>query len=84
MEATEVSDARKITQYVKMGCFWFLEAKEAVKVTEASDVIRSVEVIEAAEVFKTTQILKTKNIVARTTLFRCFEKRSFSTRLLEC
>ena len=61
MEATEVSDARKITQYVKMGCFWFLEAKEAVKVTEASDVIGSVEVIEAIEVFRTTQILKISN-----------------------
>ena len=40
------------------GCFWFLEAKEAVKVIEASDVIRSVEVIEATEVFRTTQILE--------------------------
>jgi hypothetical protein len=34
--------------------FLFLEAKEAVEVIEASDVIMSVEVIEATEVFKTT------------------------------
>ena len=32
----------------------FLEAKEAVEVTEASDVIMSVEVIEATEFFRTT------------------------------
>ena len=38
-------------------------------------VIRSVEVIEATEVFKTTQILKINNIVARITVFRCFEKQ---------
>ena len=57
--------------------FWFLEAKEAVEVIEASDVIRSVEVIEATEVFRTTQILEINNIVARITLFRCFEKKKF-------
>ena len=34
--------------------FWFSEAKEAVEVIEASDVIMSVEVIEATEGFKTT------------------------------
>ena len=34
--------------------FLLLEAKEAVEVIEASDVIMSVEVIEATEVFKTT------------------------------
>ena len=44
--------------------FLFLEAKEAVEVIEASDVIRTVEVIEATEVFRTTQILKINNIVA--------------------
>ena len=33
--------------------FLFLEAKEAVEVTEASDVIMSVEVIEATEFFRT-------------------------------
>ena len=54
--------------------FLFLEAKEAVEVIEASDVIRIVEVIEATEVFRTTQIPKINNIVARITLFRCFEK----------
>ena len=59
------------------GCFCFLEAKEAVEVIEASEVIRTVEVIEATEVFRTTQILKINNIVARITLFRCFEKKNF-------
>ena len=49
--------------------FSFLEAKEAVKVIEASDVIMSVEVIEATEVFRTTQSLKINNIKARITLF---------------
>ena len=34
--------------------FWLFEAKEAVEVIEASDVIMSVEVIGATEVFKTT------------------------------
>ena len=34
--------------------FWFFEAKEAVEVIEATDVIMSVEVIEATEGFKTT------------------------------
>jgi hypothetical protein len=34
--------------------FRFFEAKEAVKVIEASDVTMSVEVIKATEVFKTT------------------------------
>ena len=46
-------------------CILFLEAKEAVEVIEASDVIRSVEVIEVAEVFRTIKILKINNIVAR-------------------
>ena len=62
------------------GCFWFLVAKEAVEVIEASDVIRTVEVIEAieaTEVFRTTQILRINNIVARITLFRCFETKTF-------
>ena len=57
--------------------FLFLEAKEAVEVIEASDVIMSVEVIEATEVFRTTQILNIMNIMARITLFRCFEKKIF-------
>ena len=52
-------------------------AKEAVEVIEARDVIRSLEVIEATEVFRTTQILKVNNIVAKITLFRCFEKKKF-------
>ena len=49
--------------------FLFLEAKEAVEVIEASDVIMSVEVIEATNVFKTTQSLKINSIKARITLF---------------
>ena len=57
--------------------FLFLEAKEAVEVIEASDVIRTVEIIEATEVFRTTQILKINKTVARITLFRCFEKKNF-------
>jgi hypothetical protein len=47
----------------------FLEAKEAVEVIEASDVIMSVEVIEATEVSRTTQSLKINNIKARIALF---------------
>ena len=50
---------------------------DTIRVIEASDVIRTVEVIEATEVFRTTQILKINNIVARITLFRCFEKKIF-------
>ena len=46
-----------------------LEAKEAVEVIEASDVIMSVEVIEATEVFRTTCSLKINNLKARITLF---------------
>ena len=57
--------------------FLSLEAKEAVEVIEASDVIMSVEVIEATEVFRTTQSLKINNIKARITLFWCFEKNVF-------
>ena len=64
-----------------MGCFWFLEAKEAVEVIEASGVIKSVEVIEANahcnEVLRTTKIVKINKKVAKITLFRCFEKRLF-------
>ena len=44
--------------------------KEADEVIEASDVIRTAKV-------RTTQILKVNNIVARITLFRCFEKKNF-------
>ena len=49
--------------------FLFLEAKEAVEVIDASDVITSVEVIEATKFFRTTQSLKINNIKARITLF---------------
>jgi hypothetical protein len=49
--------------------FLFLDAKEAVEVIEASDVIISVEIIEDTEVFRTTQSLKINNIKARITLF---------------
>ena len=49
--------------------FSFVEAKEAVEVIEASDVIMFVEVIEATEVFRTTKSLKINNIKARITLF---------------
>ena len=63
--------------------FVFLEAKEAVEVIEASEVIRTVEVIEATELFRTIQILKINNIVARITLFRCFEKKIFLNKLME-
>jgi hypothetical protein len=50
----------------------------------ASDVIKSVEVIKATEVFRTTQILKINNyLMARITLFRCFEKKYFLYRLLQ-
>ena len=38
------------------------------------DVIRFVEVIEVTEAFRTTQILKINNLLARITLFRCFEE----------
>ena len=52
-------------------------AKEAVEVIEARDVIRSLGVIEATEVFRIN------NIVARITLFRCFEKKNFLNKLME-
>ena len=54
--------------------FWFSEAKEAVEVIEASDVIMSVEVIEATEVFKTTLVLEINMLLARITLFWFFEQ----------
>ena len=57
---------QKITQYVKwMLFFLYSDAKEAVEVIEASDVIMSVEVIEATVVFS----CKINNINARITLF---------------
>ena len=59
------------------------KVKEAVEVIEASNVIRTVVVIDATEVFRTTQILKINNIVARITLFRCFEKKKFLNKLME-
>ena len=54
IEAADVPDARKITQYVKCKQFLIFEAKKAVEVIEAYDVIMSVEVIESTEVFRTT------------------------------
>ena len=47
----------------------FLEAKEAVEVVEASDIIMLVEVIEATEVFRTTQSLQINDIKARIAIF---------------
>ena len=44
---------RKSSNNQSASIFWFFEAKEAVEVIEASDVIVSVEAIEATEVFKT-------------------------------
>ena len=49
--------------------FLLLEAKEAVEVIEASNVIIPVEVIEATEVFRTTFSLKINNLKARISLF---------------
>ena len=66
--------------------FLFLETKEAVEVTEASEVIMSVEglkVIEASEVFRTTQSLKINTIKDRITLFWCFEKEIFLNKTPE-
>ena len=59
---------QEITQYVKCMLF-FLEAKEAVEVIEASDVIMSVEVMEAIEVFRITRSLKINNAKAKIVLF---------------
>ena len=55
--------------------FFIFKAKKAVEVIEASDIIMSVKVIEATEVFRTTQILRINNLMARITLFGCFEKK---------
>ena len=55
--------------------FLSLEAKEAVEVIEASDVIVSVEVNEATEVFRTTQSLKINDINARITNFDVLKKK---------
>ena len=49
--------------------FLFSEAKEAVEVIEASDVIMSAEVIEVTEVFRSTEGLEINNIKARITSF---------------
>ena len=38
----------------------------------------SVEVIEATEVFKTTEVLEINKLMARITLFWCFEKKNIS------
>ena len=55
----------------------FFEAKEAVDVSEASDIIMLVEVIEATEVFRTTQSLKINDINARITNFDVLKKNFF-------
>ena len=55
IEATKVSHARKSLSMLSACCVFFLEAKEADEVIEASDVIKSVEGIEATEVIRTTQ-----------------------------
>ena len=57
--------------------FLFFEAKEAVQVIEASDVIMSFEVIEATKVFRTTQILKIKNLMAKPPYFDVLRKKKF-------
>ena len=58
-----------LSECIVHAVFLFLEAKEAVEVIEASDVIMSVEVIEATEVFRTTESLEINNIKARITSF---------------
>ena len=54
-----------------------MEAKEAVEVIEASDVIMSVEVIEATKAFRTTQILRIKNLMAKSPYFDVLRKKCF-------
>jgi hypothetical protein len=49
--------------------FDFFEAKEAVEVIEAIDVIMSDEVIEAAELFRTTLALEIDQVMAIITSF---------------
>ena len=44
---------------------------------EASDVIMLVEVIEATEVLETTSVLEINKLMAKITLFWCFEKKNF-------
>ena len=66
--------------------FWFFEAKEAVEVMEASNVILSVEVIEATEIFETTfnlKVLEMNKLMAKFTIFWCFEKKIFLNRMME-
>ena len=60
-----------------------MEAKEAVEVIEASDVIMSVEVMEATEVFRIIRSLKINNAKARIVLFWCFEKNKNLKKLLK-
>ena len=60
--------------------FWWYEAVEAI---EASDVIKSVEVIGANEVFKTTEVLEINKLMARITLFWCFERKKILNRMME-
>ena len=57
--------------------FLFFEAKEAVEVIEASDVIMSVAVIKATEIFKPTLDLEIDKLMAKISLFCCFEKRKY-------
>ena len=49
--------------------FLLLEAKKAVEVIEASNVIMSVEVMEVTKVFRITRSLKINNAKARIVLF---------------
>ena len=44
---------------------------------EASDVIMLVEVIEATEVLETTSVLEINKLMAKITLFWCFEKNIY-------
>ena len=46
---------------------------------EASDVIMSFEVIEANEVLETTSVLEINKLMAKITLFSCFETKKFCT-----
>ena len=61
--------------------FFFFEDKEAVEVIETSDVIMSVQVIGATEVFKTTEVLEINKLMAKITLFWCFEKKNISEQI---
>ena len=51
-------------------------AKEAIEVIEVTEVITSVEVIETAEFFRTTQGFEINKLMAKISLFCCFEKKN--------